>query len=42
VKSKGDKLQRIISGDYGSVIERQAWGLSNRLELSQWVMDERD
>ena len=42
MKSKGDKLQGVIPGDFWPVVEWRGWGLSEGPELSERVMDERD
>ena len=42
MKSKGDKLEGVISEDFGPVIEWRGWGLSYGPELSERVVDESD
>src|ERR1700689_4394920 len=39
---KGTDLEGVFSEDFGPVVEGRAWGLSDRPELSEGVMDEGD
>ena len=36
---KGTDLERVFSEDFGPVVKGWAWGLSDRPELSERVMD---